>query len=163
MPRNLARAIPFLLAIAVWLSYGALAEKWPAIDIANGLGSNLIFGQGNEQASGFVKNASAGHWRAIDGDTFVGPDKQTIRVMGVDTPELHPCRCAYECEQGERAKRRVQALLDGGSVSVQSSGLDKYGRTLAHVTIDGRDLSSILIREGLGRPYGGERRQPWCG
>ena len=39
---------------------------------------------------------------------------------------------------------------------------DKYGRTLARVYLDGRDLSDMLIEAKLGRPYNGERRLTWC-
>lgn len=34
---------------------------------------------------------------------------------------------------------------------------DKYGRTLARVLVDGRDIGEILIEEGLARPSKGKR------
>ena len=106
---------------------------------------------------------SAERWYAIDGDTIVAPDKTKVRVLGVDTPELHPCRCEYECRLGNLAKRRTQRALDEGPVLISPFRPDRYGRMLARVFIGGRDLSLILIEEGLGRPYQGEQRQSWCG
>ena len=41
--------------------------------------------------------------------------------------------------------------------------LDRYGRTLAHLTVNGRDVGGVLIGEGLARQYNGGRRQGWCG
>ena len=105
---------------------------------------------------------SADRWLAIDGDTLLAPDQTRIIVLGVDTPELHPCRCEYECRLGTLAKKRTQRALDEGPVLISPFRLDRYGRILARVFIDGRDLSLILIEEGLGRPYQGERRQSWC-
>jgi micrococcal nuclease len=106
--------------------------------------------------------AMAGGWLAIDGDTVIAPGGERIRVLGVDTPELHPCRCEFECRLGQRAKRRTQKLLDTGPVTVAPFRPDRYGRMLARILIDGRDISLILIEEGLARPYSGERRQTWC-
>lgn len=160
---NPGRVTAVLLAVALWLSYGAAAEKWPAIDIANGLGANYLFGHESDP----VARAAAVRWRAIDGDTIAavgqGPGHERVRVLGIDTPELHPCRCTLECDLGQRARRRLQELLDSGPVFIEATGRDRYGRTLAHVQVGGRDASAILIAEGLGRRYGGGRRRPWCG
>ena len=41
--------------------------------------------------------------------------------------------------------------------------LDKYRRVLATLTIDGEDLGGLLVKNGLARWYGGERRPGWCG
>ncbi|WP_290897841.1 thermonuclease family protein [Hoeflea sp.] len=39
---------------------------------------------------------------------------------------------------------------------------DRYGRTLACVYADGRDVAKALIAAGLARPYDGGRREGWC-
>jgi endonuclease YncB( thermonuclease family) len=99
---------------------------------------------------------------AVDGDTVDVPGHGRLRLLDIDAPELHPCRCPFECELGERAKRRAQALLNSGPRSYRPAGQDRYGRILADVQVNGRDLASVLIAEGLGRPYSGGRRRPWC-
>lgn len=39
----------------------------------------------------------------------------------------------------------------------------KYGgRVVANLVLDGRTLSSLLIKAGHGRPYAGGKRKGWC-
>lgn len=108
----------------------------------------------------------------FDGDTFAAYVKLEddieisvrVRIMNIDTPEIHG-QCDYEITQALRAKERLSELAPVGSV-VELSGIkdDKYlGRIDAYVTLpDGRDVGRVLIKEGLGRPYAGGRRMPWC-
>jgi endonuclease YncB( thermonuclease family) len=100
-------------------------------------------------------------WHAVDGDTITTPAGERVRVMGVDTPELH-ARCASEYQAAVAAKTFTQAKLDLGPVRLDRSRRDRYGRTLARVYIDGVDLAGLLIGAGHGREYHGERRRPWC-
>jgi micrococcal nuclease len=103
-------------------------------------------------------------WIARDGDTIVSPAGERIRVANVDTAEM-ACRCAAECNLAQAAKRRVQALLDRArhvELRPYQRARDKYGRTLAYVVLDGRDLGDALVGEGLARRWDGARR-PWCG
>lgn len=62
-----------------------------------------------------------------------------------------------------RAKERLSVLVAGG-VQMESHGRDRWRPTLAVVRDSrGCDVATILIREGLARPYDGRvRRQPWC-
>jgi endonuclease YncB( thermonuclease family) len=105
--------------------------------------------------------AYAGEWHAIDGDTITTPAGERIRVMGVDTPELH-ARCPAEYDAARAAQDFTQAALDRGPITMQPTRRDRYGRLLARVYVDGADLAGLLIRAGHGREYHGERRQPWC-
>lgn len=99
----------------------------------------------------------------VDGDTIKAPYGVTYRLTGFDTPELHFAKCDYEHALGLAAKYRLEVLLLKGEVRVIESGkLDKYGRTLAAVEVDGNDVGKILIKEGLARPYEGGRRKSWC-
>ncbi|MGF1628304.1 MAG: thermonuclease family protein [Kiloniellaceae bacterium] len=101
-----------------------------------------------------------------DGDTLratVGGQSTRIRIMGLDTPELPPHnKCASEKELGYAARDRLRALLEGAEVAFCPDGRDRYGRTLAVVLVDGRDVADVLIGEGLAREYNGGRRQGWC-
>jgi endonuclease YncB( thermonuclease family) len=100
----------------------------------------------------------------VDGDTIKAPFGVTYRLLGFDTPETRFARCDAERELGLAAKDRLEELLTIGEVRVLESGkLDRYGRTLASVTVNGRDVGEILIGEGLARPYQGGRRGSWCG
>lgn len=98
---------------------------------------------------------------AVDGDSVLFRGER-IRIMGVDSPEIH-CQCESECRAAWAAKRFTQNTLDGGAVTIERQGLDKYRRTLARVYVNGQDLAAIIIAAGHGRPYHGEKRQSWCG
>ncbi len=120
-------------------------------------------------------------WKSCtDGDTcrFDLPDRhpvfgkvvfsdRAVRLMGVDTPELHSFKCEEERVGAEAAKARTIALIQGAAevrVVVPLSKRELYGRILARVLVDGRDVAEILIAEKLGRPYlGKDKRQGWCG
>lgn len=98
----------------------------------------------------------------VDGDTFWTADEK-IRIADIDTPETHPPRCAYEAELGDRATRRLSALLSAGPFELQSIDRDedRYGRKLRIVMRDGRSIGDALVAEGLAREWTG-RREPWC-
>ena len=99
----------------------------------------------------------------VDGDTF-HLDGEKIRLSDIDAPETHPSRCEREAELGERATRRLQNMLNAGTITlVADAGRDRdqYGRLLRTVERNGDSLGGILVEEGLARWYGSGRR-PWC-
>ena len=99
----------------------------------------------------------------VDGDTVKAPYGVTYRLLGFDAPETHFAKCKAERELGLAAKERLEQLVATTEVKVIESGKrDKYGRTLATLTANGRDVGDVLIGEGLARPYHGERRKSWC-
>ena len=87
------------------------------------------------------------------------------RLMGFDAPETFQAKCDAELGLGKRAAERLKELLASGEDRIVESGkIDRYGRTLAHVTVNGRDVGGVLIGEGLARAYDGRtRRESWCG
>ena len=104
--------------------------------------------------------------RFSDGDTItvdMNGQKETIRMIGVDTPETHGPRCSAEGALGMRATQRLLALLNAGTFSLVpvKRERDRYGRTLRIVTRQGQSIGALLVAEGLARPWTGAR-QPWC-
>ena len=98
----------------------------------------------------------------VDGDTFwFAGDK--YRIADIDTPETHPARCAEEAALGEAATGRLHQWLNAGAFSLDSAGrdADRYGRKLRIVTRGGTSVGSVLVAEGLARPWKG-RRRGWC-
>ncbi len=98
----------------------------------------------------------------VDGDTFwFAGDK--YRIADIDTPETHPARCAEEAALGGAATGRLHAWLNDGAFSLASAGrdTDRYGRKLRIVTRGGTSVGSVLVSEGVARPWEGQRR-PWC-
>jgi endonuclease YncB( thermonuclease family) len=84
--------------------------------------------------------------RVKDGDTIVVLRDNTqidIRLEGIDCPESGQ---AF----GQKAKQATAGLSQGKTVTVQPTGTDKYGRTLANVILpDGRNLNQELVRQGF--------------
>jgi len=79
--------------------------------------------------------------------------RQSIRVMHINAPEV----IGASKVAGLKSRDRVRELLPPGTVvEIDSVGLDKYGRSLAVVTLpQGGDLGSLLLSEGLAIPYEG--------
>jgi len=108
--------------------------------------------------------AEAPRYRVIDGDTLEDMRADiTYRLVNIDTPETGShARCQAERDLGNRATQQARALVNNGEVELRPTGrIDRYGRTIAFVVIDGRDLGETLIADGLARPWRG-RREPWC-
>lgn len=100
----------------------------------------------------------------IDGDT-VRYDGMTIRLTGIDAPEIRDFKCPSELALGRRATRRLVELMNAGPftlVATESRDVDIYGRKLRDIRRDGQSLGDILIAEGLARRWDGARRS-WCG
>ena len=104
----------------------------------------------------------------VDGDTFKF-DGETVRIAGIDAPEFFRSRCEDELVLGLKAKERLRALLDLGSIRVEREGHDRYGRTLGRVTANGFDVGARLLAEGFaleykpGRDAKLARLRVWCG
>lgn len=98
----------------------------------------------------------------VDGDTFWYAGEK-YRIADIDTPETHPARCAEEAALGAAATGRLHQWLNAGSFSLEREGrdADRYGRKLRTVTRGGTSVGSVLVAEGLARPWEG-RRRPWC-
>jgi micrococcal nuclease len=100
--------------------------------------------------------------RVIDGDTVESPYGVKYRLLGFDTPEIFSAKTPQEYALGMQAKRRLEQLIARGTVRIIESGkLDRHGRSLATLTVNGRDVGETLIREGLARAYSGGKRLPW--
>jgi micrococcal nuclease len=90
--------------------------------------------------------------RHTDGDTLWLSGIGKVRLIGVDTPEVHG---RVEC-YGRDASAFVRRLLPLGARVRYSLGVDKrdrYGRALAYLyTDDGRFVNLVLVRRGYAQP-----------
>ncbi len=78
----------------------------------------------------------------IDGDN-VRCGRENIRVLGIDAPEMPGhCRRGRVCAPGDpyRSRERLREAITGPA-SIERVGRDRYGRTLAVVTVNGVNLS----------------------
>jgi hypothetical protein len=88
---------------------------------------------------------------AIDGDTLVCNHRK-VRLTNVYAAELNQAG-------GYTAKRRLQTLISTGEVQLRPYGVDRYGRTLAEVYVNGRRIEQADVgpRAGRGADWHGER------
>jgi micrococcal nuclease len=83
--------------------------------------------------------------RIIDGDTIECAEVRRVRLIGMDTPE------ASQEPYGALATEALAALAPVGSrVELERDVelLDRYGRTLAYVWVDGLQVNWALVRQG---------------
>jgi len=90
----------------------------------------------------------------VDGDTVdvqltTGADER-VRLIGIDTPERGACGAA-------RATAYARSLASGRQVTLvgdpTQARRDRYGRLLAYVWVDGRDLGFQQLARGFARVY----------
>lgn len=94
--------------------------------------------------------------RVVDGDTFIlysvgVPAEERIRLLGVDTPELHDTSAVVRAK-ALQAGRYTAEWLSRAPFSLESCKRDSFGRLLAVVTRGADTLAVDLVRAGLGVP-----------
>ena len=92
--------------------------------------------------------------RVVDGDTLRLIDGRSVRLIGLNTPELaHQGRPveAYAVKAKQRLEQLLGANDDRLALQIGIPAKDHYGRTLAHAyDSQGRNLEAQLLAEGLG-------------
>ena len=100
---------------------------------------------------------------AIDGDTLrLG--EEVIRIENIDTPESDwRAECDAERMLGRIATQRARRLLERATIYniERQADPDVWGRTLARITLDGRDYGEQMIRLGVAVEWSG-RTHDWC-
>ena len=86
----------------------------------------------------------------VDGDTIkalaAGNELLRVRLSWIDAPEKSQ---AF----GQRSKQHLSELVFGREVELHTHGLDRYGRTLAVVMLDGVDINLEQVRSGMAWCY----------
>jgi micrococcal nuclease len=93
--------------------------------------------------------------QALDGDTVdvrIGMRTDTIRLLGIDTPETHHPTKPVQCFGPEAAAFTKSRLL-GRTVRLEDDvePRDIYGRRLAYLYVDGERFNDELIERGYAR------------
>jgi micrococcal nuclease len=131
----------------------------------------------------FLANNAAGALErrqiaVVDGDT-VRVDGRLTRLVGYDAPEVgERARCETEKRLGEAAIRRLTELVASSNLdfefltcscrpNLRGTERCNRGRACGRLLVNGKDVSEVMIREGLAKPFICRRfscpnRQPWC-
>lgn len=102
--------------------------------------------------------------RNYDGDTITF-DIGKVRVLGIDTPEIRskkPCEKESAIISRDYVEKRMKNATKITITNFKKK--DIYGRILAEVQIDGKDLKDELLTGHYGVPYVPKKRQKvnWC-
>ncbi len=84
-----------------------------------------------------------------DGDTIKVLDGTTqvrIRLASIDTPERNQ-------PFGLAAKKTTGEMCHGKQVTIHQAGTDRWGRVIAFVIVDGKNVNAELINRGLAWHY----------
>jgi micrococcal nuclease len=103
----------------------------------------------------------------VDGDTLALKDGTRIRLLLVDTPETTQGK--NDC-YGQEAKAFTVSKVIDKTISLsydEASCTDRFGRTLAYVTVDGVELNAELAKQGLAcflfvKPGGAAREEEFA-
>lgn len=129
MPGALDKVAAFLVLLGLAVVVGALRHC------------------GQETVSGSVA--------VVDGDSLRLAGLE-IRLAGLDAPELRQVcfrdGAPYPC--GEVARSALLRMVAGSPVTCRIDGRDRYGRSLGRCSIDGDDIGSSLVAQGLAVAYG---------
>lgn len=108
--------------------------------------AQLAGGAGSENAVSFQARVVG----IADGDTMAVLDElnqqHRIRLAEIDAPERGQ-------PWGDRSRQALSALVFSKTVSVQQTDTDRYGRVVARVFADGRDVNLTMVEQGDAWAY----------
>lgn len=88
--------------------------------------------------------------RIADGDTFTvlteGNTQVKVRISGIDAPESGQ-------HFGTKSRQWLADRIFGKKVTLEESSKDQYGRSIAKVFCEGRDIGLESIRAGMAWHY----------
>ncbi|MBC1333443.1 thermonuclease family protein [Listeria booriae] len=96
--------------------------------------------------------------RVVDGDTlsikFEGDStSKKLRLLLVDTPESVKPGVAVQ-PYAKEASNYMKTLMQGAKLQLEydeGGATDKYGRILAYLYADGKNVNEIMVRKGFAR------------
>lgn len=94
--------------------------------------------------------------RVIDGDTVEVRDKDgarfKVRLYGSDAPETEKPKQEGQ-PFGEEAFTALRNKVEGKRVDIEVVEIDRYGRAIAIVRQDGRNINIEMVSDGLAECY----------
>ncbi len=96
--------------------------------------------------------------KIYDGDTIQISGLDLIfkvRLVGIDSPEI-----GYKGQQSQaysqKSKKYLSTLLNNKKITLKSYGLGGYGRQLAEIFVDNKNINIEMIKAGLTEVYKGK-------
>jgi micrococcal nuclease len=82
----------------------------------------------------------------VDGDTFKINSFTSVRLYGIDAPELKYC-------YGSEAKEALSKKIIGKTVILKELKIDIYRRVMALVYLDGELISEYMVKNGFAESH----------
>ena len=86
-----------------------------------------------------------------DGDTCTSISGEKIRLACIDTPEIRGKRA--EPERALYVRDYLNNLISGKEIKIRRITYDRYGRTVAELYKDEKNLQKHLVDLGLAKVY----------
>jgi len=148
----------FILAIGALASFGLLyaGDLDPKYHSKEEVSFKIPLGRSFNYTNILVK-------RVVDGDTLVLESGERVRLIGIDTPEMHDSdklsRDSKRSQQstseikemGRKSYEFTRKLVEGKTVSLEFDveRYDRYKRLLAYVYLkDGTFINAEIVKEG---------------
>lgn len=96
------------------------------------------------ESSSFLKTTQV--TRIIDGDTIKIQNDQTLRLLGINTPEKNQ-------PYYQEAKQFLIQQIQNKTIEIEIHSVDKYGRTLAYVFLHNQNINTEILSQGLATLY----------
>lgn len=96
--------------------------------------------------------------RVYDGDTVkvAGHDIEIkVRLVGIDAPETSKKKREPGQPYGRRAGKYLAGLVLNKIVNIKGYGSDRYGRILAEIYIDDKNINLEMVKTGYAEVYSG--------
>jgi micrococcal nuclease len=89
-----------------------------------------------------------------DGDSFVLTTGQGVRLLDINTPE-GPREGTPAEPYADDARSTLKSLIEGKTITLATGrkSTDKYGRLLAHATVDNTWVNGEMVKRGLAIAY----------
>lgn len=154
--RITTRVILCLWLISCMLNFSFAEEEETKIQSSGDWSWSVPLGRSYNYADIQVK-------RAVDGDTLVLEDGSRVRLIGIDTPEMHESEKLHRDSQrsgqdtstiqklGRQAYEFTKKLAEGKRVSLEFDleRHDQYDRLLAYVYLkDGTFVNAEIVKQG---------------
>lgn len=97
--------------------------------------------------------------RVADGDTITILDAQNtqnkIRLYGIDAPEKKQ-------DFGNKSREKLANLVAGKNIAVTVIDIDRYGRNVGRVNIEGKEVAEEMLKAGMVWVYTAYCKIPEC-
>ena len=106
--------------------------------------SNLYFASFAKPQKMFINSC-------YDGDTCTSISGEKIRLACIDTPEIRGKRA--DPEKALFVRDYLNDLISGQEITIKRITYDRYGRTVAELYKDNKNLQKHLVDLGLAKVY----------